>query len=127
MRRIVVPGILAIGLATGAAADPVFGTWNTEPDEGYYVVKMQNCGSTICGVIENRIDAEGNSSDLNKGKKLVVELVNDGGKSYSGKVWHPGKDKIFKGKATLNGKQMDMSGCVFGGLICLSQTWTRAN
>lgn len=128
MKHFVLGAIASLAL-TGAAqaADPVLGTWQTEPDDGYYVVNLQECGNTICGIITSRIDGDGNETGSNVGKKLVHELKNEGGGAYSGKLWHPGKDKIFTGKASLQGDKMNMKGCTFGGLICLGQTWKRVN
>ena len=48
-----------------------------------------------------------------------------GGGAYKGKVLRPADDKIYNGKAQVNGKSMQLSGCVAGGLICKSQTWTK--
>ena len=31
----------------------------------------------------------------------------------------------YSGKASINGGSMKLSGCVLGGLICQSQTWTK--
>ena len=45
--------------------------------------------------------------------------------AYKGKVLRPADDKIYNGKAQVNGKSMQLSGCVAGGLICKSQTWTK--
>ena len=34
-------------------------------------------------------------------------------------------NKIYHGMAQVSGKSMKLSGCVAGGLICKTQTWTR--
>jgi uncharacterized protein (DUF2147 family) len=127
MKRLLVAAALALTGTAGYAADPVMGTWTTPPDDGYYVVKFQQCGSTICGIIQDRVDGAGKSTGKNKGKKMVLELQSTGNGKYSGKVWHPSKDKVFSGKGALNGNKLEMSGCVLGGLICQSSTWTRVN
>ncbi len=33
--------------------------------------------------------------------------------------------KTYAGKGTLSGDTLKMKGCVLGGLICESQTWSR--
>ena len=45
--------------------------------------------------------------------------------AYAGKVLRPADNKVYNGKAQVSGGSMKLSGCVAGGLICKSQTWTR--
>ncbi|MGL4495143.1 MAG: DUF2147 domain-containing protein, partial [Beijerinckiaceae bacterium] len=47
--------------------------------------------------------------------------------SYSGSLYRYTDGKTFSGKATPKGSTMSVSGCVLGGLICQSQTWTKVN
>ena len=49
----------------------------------------------------------------------------DGGGTYSGSITDPAKDKTYSGSGTLSGGSLKMKGCVLGGLICRSQTWTK--
>ena len=123
--------LLAAGLvfsAGMAVADPAVGTWKTEVDDGSYAhIKMKKCGSNICGVIYRTFNASGEYESPNKGKTLVRNMKPNGGGSYSGKVWRPSNDKIYIGKMQLNGNKLKLKGCVAGGLLCSSQTWTRVN
>ena len=48
-----------------------------------------------------------------------------GGGNYEGEITKPSNGKTYSGKAKLSGNSLKLSGCVFGGLICESQTWTR--
>ena len=48
-----------------------------------------------------------------------------GGNKYTGSITDPATDKTYSGKATLTGSTLKMSGCVLGGLICKSQTWSK--
>ena len=45
--------------------------------------------------------------------------------SYDGSITKPSNDKTYSGRATLSGNSLRLKGCVFGGLICESQNWTR--
>lgn len=119
--------IAAAGLlmASPALADPVHGTWKSAPgDDGAYIhVKINDCGSKICGTIVKVI---GKKNPTSLGKSIIKNMASDGGGKYSGgTIWAPDKDKIYTSKMTLNGNKLKVAGCVAGGLFCRSQTWTR--
>lgn len=119
-----VAATMAIGGAV--AADPIEGTWKTQPDDGAYAyVEMAPCGPSYCGVIKRTFrDGTEYASD-NIGKELVQKMTPIGGNAYEGKLWRPSNDKIYTGKASVKGDTMQLAGCVFGGLFCAKQTWTR--
>ncbi len=115
-------------LAGAAAADPVEGTWKTQPDEGAYAhVRMVPCGDKLCGVIVRTFNASGEYESPNKGKTLVINMAPQGGGQYRGKVWRPSNNKVYTGKMALSGNALTLQGCVAGGLLCSSQTWSRLN
>jgi uncharacterized protein (DUF2147 family) len=112
--------------ATPAMADPVLGTWQTQPDDGAYAhVQLAPCGAAICGTIRRTFNASGEYTSPNLGKQLVQAMVPQGGGKYEGKVWRPSNDKIYLGRIELNGDSLRLAGCVAGGLICSKQTWSR--
>ncbi|MGZ2258419.1 DUF2147 domain-containing protein [Roseobacter sp. A03A-229] len=117
----------ALMLAAGLAqADPIEGTWRTEPDDGAYaLVNIAPCGANFCGTIDRTFNAEGEYASQNIGKTLVIDMAPEGAGKYRGKVWRPSNNKIYLGKIDLNGDSMRLSGCVAGGLICSKQTWAR--
>ena len=121
--------VAAMGLAaTSAVADPVAGTWQTQPDDGNYAhIQMAPCGDKVCGVIARSYNASGQFQSPSTGKTLVIDMVPQGDGTYKGKVWRPSNDKIYIGKMKLRGDKLDLSGCVAGGLLCSKQTWTRLN
>lgn len=110
-----------------ATADPVHGVWQTEPDDGSYAhVEMAACsGGKVCGWIRRTFDASGEYDGANIGKVLVINMENQGDGTYKGSVWRPSNDKTYIGKMDLDGATLDLAGCVAGGLLCSSQTWTR--
>ena len=81
----------------------------------------------MCGTIARTFNDTGEYNSPNKGKQLVRNMAPKGGGAYEGKVWRPSNDKIYLGKMQLNGNKIKLKGCVAGGLICSSQTWTRVN
>ena len=121
---------LAAGLvlaATAAFADPVEGTWKTQPgDDGNYgLVTISPCGAEICGVLGQGYDAGGNKiASPNIGRQMIWAMKPQGGGAYGGgKIWAPDRDKTYNSKMTLSGNQLEVEGCVLG--ICRGQTWTR--
>lgn len=117
---------LALGLASGAAADPAEGMWKTQPDDGAYAhVRLGPCGGAVCGVIERTFNAGGEYASPNIGKTLVIDMMPQGDGSYEGRVWRPSNDKIYIGKMELSGDSLALKGCIAGGLICSKQTWQR--
>lgn len=125
MKKHVMAALMAI-CATGAAADPILGLWQTQPDEGAYAhVEMQPCGDAICGTIAQSFKGGAAYASPNQGKTLVIDMEPNGNGSYVGKVWRPSNNKIYLGKMSLKGDQLALRGCVAGGLICSKQTWSR--
>ncbi len=127
MKQLIATFAVTLGLATAAfAADPVEGTWKTQPDDGSYAhVAMKPCGSAVCGTIARTFNDSGEYKSPNLGKTLVIDMVPQGGGAYEGKVWRPSNNKIYIGKMDLSGDSLRLRGCVAGGLICSKQTWTR--
>ena len=93
------------------AAEPIVGKWKTQSGEN---ATIASCGSSYCIKL---------TSGKYSGKQ--IGKVKGSGKSYKGKITDPAKDKTYSGKASVSGSTMKMSGCVLGGLICRSQTWSR--
>lgn len=126
MKTFMATALAAIALAGAALADPVLGTWKTQPDDGSFAhIKMEKCGAAICGKIARTFNDAGEYPSPNIGKTLVIDMVAKGEGYYTGEVWRPSNDKIYTGKMDLNGNTLALRGCVAGGLICSKQTWTR--
>lgn len=104
----------AMSLALGAVAhaDPLEGNWKTSAGS---TAGIAACGGSFCIKLKTGSHAG----------KSIGKLKADGGNSYSGTITDPSNDKTYSGKASLSGKSLKLSGCVFGGLLCKSQTWTK--
>ena len=118
---------LALLISTPALADPVLGTFKTQPgDNGNYGhVELYQCEAAICGVIRKAFDASGKEipSD-NIGRRMIWDMQAQGDGSYGkGKIWAPDRDKTYSSKMKLSGNALKVSGCVIG--ICRAQNWTR--
>jgi len=125
MNKIIAAAAGLVMVAGAALAEPATGTWKTQTGEsgGFIHVKIAPCGSKICGTITKVV---GNDNQSIVGRKIINGMKSNGGGKYSGgTIWAPDVDKTYKSKMTLSGNKLKVSGCVGGGLICRSQTWTR--
>ena len=126
MKKLAIALIFAASGAGAQTGDPVLGIWKTEVDDGAFAhIDMHMCGAAICGTIARTFNADGEYQSENLGKDIVRNMAPQGGGKYKGKVWRPSNDKIYLGRLELDGDRLKMKGCVAGGLICASQTWSR--
>lgn len=125
MRHIILAAGLALA-ASAAAADPIEGVWQTQPDEGAFAhVTIAPCGGAYCGTITRAFKDQAEYASPNVGRQIVIDMAPQGGGNYQGRVWRPANDRIYAGKASVSGNRMSLSGCVAGGLLCKSQTWVK--
>lgn len=128
-------GVLVLALAPPAPAmaqnqDPS-GTYLSESGETR--VRIAKCGAAYCGTI---VAVQGEAKDVNnsdpalRGRNLVgVRMISDirpSGEGFTGQLYNYKDGKTYTGKMSFaGGNAMKLSGCVLGGLICRSQTWTK--
>jgi uncharacterized protein (DUF2147 family) len=135
--------ILCLAPATPASAADARGKWLTE--SGKAIVAIVSCGNALCGNIvslkEPNDPATGkpktdiNNADASKrtrpviGVQIVIDMKQDGTEpKWKGQVYNAEDGKTYTGSITLvNPTTLDLQGCALGGLICKTQTWTRAN
>ncbi|RRH76380.1 DUF2147 domain-containing protein [Falsigemmobacter faecalis] len=126
MKAIRLAAALSLCATAAFASDPVAGLWRTQPDDGAWAeVQIAACGPALCGTIRRTHNAEGEYKSPNLGKQLVRGMQPKGNGRYEGEVWRPSNNKIYFGKMDVQGNSLKLSGCIAGGLICSSQTWTR--
>jgi uncharacterized protein (DUF2147 family) len=102
----------AMVLAGTALADPIEGNWKTQSGE---TAAIGGCGDAFCITLKTGKHAG----------KQIGKMTAGGEGNYAGSITDPAEDKTYKGKAKLSGSALKMSGCVFGGLICKSQNWSK--
>jgi uncharacterized protein (DUF2147 family) len=123
-------GLLLIGAAQAQTADPS-GTYLSETGETQ--VRVAKCGGAYCGTI---VKVDGEAKDVNnpdagkRGRSLVgVQMISNiqpAGDDFTGQLYNYKDGKTYNGKMSFkSGNAMQLSGCVLGGLICRSQTWTK--
>jgi uncharacterized protein (DUF2147 family) len=113
--------MLVIGPAP-AAADPS-GIWLRE--NGGARVRMAKCGDAICGTITWLKDPANTKSKV--GQRVFFDMKPNGADAWAGKAFNPEDGQTYSGKITLSGSSMTTAGCVAGGWICRSVSWSRVN
>lgn len=126
MRKLVLAAVALMGMAGAAFADPLEGVWQTQVDDGSWaLVTISPCGDAFCGEISRTFDSTGEYQSPNLGRQIVIDMVPQGDGHYRGSVWRPSNDKIYIGKMDLEGDQVQLRGCIAGGLLCSKQTWVK--
>jgi len=110
-RMIVTLGLTALMIGA-ALADPIEGNWKTRDGD---TAAIGGCGGAFCITLKTGEYA---------GRK-IGKMSASGDGNYEGEITKPSNGKTYSGKAKLTGNSLKLSGCVLGGLICESQTWTR--
>lgn len=110
-----------------AAADPILGTWQVEPDHKGQVgqVLIRRCGAAFCGHVMKVHDRNGRSVvTRSMGRDLFWGLKARGEGQYDGgRVRIPLYDRDYDAKARLSGDRLRVLGCL--GPLCDGQTWQR--
>lgn len=110
-------------IATPALAQDLNGTtWLR--DTGLSRVKFAPCGDALCGSI---IWLKDSSGPAKIGQQIFFDMKPDGAGQWKGQAFNPEDGKTYSGKMTLSGTTLTTAGCVFGGLICKSSNWSKAN
>jgi uncharacterized protein (DUF2147 family) len=125
-------GLLMLAGAAHAQTQDPSGTYLSESGETR--VRIARCGSAYCGTI---VSVQGEARDVHnpdaglKNRSLVgVQMISNiqpSGDGFAGQLYNYKDGKTYTGKMSFAGKAMRLSGCVMGGLICRSQTWTKVN
>ena len=94
-------------------------------------VRIHPCGKSRCGTVVWANDkakadsARGGTKNL-VGTELFREFREVSPKVWKGKVFVPDLNKVFTGTGTVKDQNMVVArGCLFAGIGCKSQTWTR--
>ena len=90
-----------------AVADPLVGTWKRS--NGILIKYSVAGGGKYCGTVLN-----------GEFKGRSIGCVSGSNGAYKGKVNKLDEGKTYTGKASVTGKTLKLSGCVFGGLLCKS-------
>lgn len=144
MRRLVFAAAALFVLASpggASAAEPV-GTWLTQT--GLSRIRLADCGGALCGTIvwlkepndpeTGKPKTDKHNSDASRrnkpliGVQIVLGMKPAGADKWTGQVYNAEDGKTYSGNLTYSGgDSLQLQGCALGGLLCKSQTWTKAN
>lgn len=115
-------GLLAlVGGVSSAAADITKGVWLRA--DGLAQVRVQPCGQALCAVnvwIKN-------PGDEKVGDRLVLNVKPVKPGLMEGAAFDPQRNLRFSSKITYSDTSMTTSGCVLGGLLCRSVSWSKVS
>jgi uncharacterized protein (DUF2147 family) len=132
VRLIIAMGLLLAAAPASAQRLSPAGTWLSQT--GDTRVRIAPCGGQLCGTIA-WVKSPGkdvhNPDPAQRGRDLVglrmITMSPSGADQWKGTLYRYTDGQTFSGSMKMTGQNtMELSGCVAGGLICRSQTWTRA-
>lgn len=110
-------------------ASQIFGYWKNP--KGSVHVNIKPCGAKACGNVvwatpkAQQDTRDGGAGNL-IGMQIIRELTPGDNGVWKGKVFAPDINMTFSGTARLDGPaRLKAKGCLIGGVLCKSQTWTR--
>lgn len=111
---------LGLAMPALAEAESPMGEWAR--GDGAAKVRIAPCGENICAT--NTWIKPGTKSEKT-GDVLVMTISKDGQGTYKGSAFDPQRNMNFKLKLTVEGKSMTTRGCVLGGIVCKSVSWSK--
>ncbi len=112
IHKLIVAAVLTASFAAPSfAADPIARAWK-RPSTGV-IVKFTPCGAAFCAIVQTGKFAG----------KSAGSMTATGGGNYKGTLTDLEKEKTYTGKGRLSGNNLNLKGCVFGGLICIGEVW----
>lgn len=112
--------IVGAGSAALARDPPFLGNWAR--GDGKTRIRVEPCGTNFCGV--NTWVRPGFSGEK-VGDTLVANVKPAGTERWSGTAFDRQRHAHYSMKIYVAGNRMTTAGCVFGGLVCQSMSWTR--
>lgn len=94
-------------------------------------VRVHVCGKSRCGLVvwanaKAKADAARGGTPHLVGTQLFREFSEVSPKVWKGKVFVPDLNKVLTGTGTVKDQNTIVArGCLFAGIGCKSQTWTR--
>ncbi len=118
------------------AAGSIKGNWVTQDRDA--VVKITQCGKTLCGRISkylvtppngvNQRDTKNPNKKLRSRKLLGIAVLSgfkQDGKIWRGRIYDPKTGKSYRSEVSLkSSSRLKVKGCI--AFICQGQNWTRA-
>lgn len=137
MTRYLLMTLLAttIGLGADIAEAATYGVFRNP--SGSVKVRLADCGALLCGtIVAATAKARADAADAGQTRLIGMQLFRNlapvaqpkgAPRRWEGEVYIPDKDKTVAGRATLDGRKLEVEGCLLGDALCKSQEWTRTD
>lgn len=121
------------GVGTAFADGDPLGVWMRS--SGSSKIRIEKCGAALCGTVvwerDPRKDVHNpdpaKRDDPVTGRRVLFGMKPSGDAQWKGEVYNAEDGKTYSGYVTLVAPdRLKLQGCVMGGLICKSDTWSRA-
>jgi uncharacterized protein (DUF2147 family) len=101
------------------AKNSPLGVWLTEDKDGK--VRIEQCGANLCGYA---VDEKTNKNS----EQILIDMKPGNDSKWSGRIVDPNTGSTYDSTIALKASNtLRVEGCVFGGIFCGGQTWTRVN
>lgn len=131
---------LLMALNGVARAADVAGVWINQ--EGDTKIRVTHCGADICGNVawlgkpndetgRRKTDRHNADAGLRNrplmGVSVLIGMKPDGQERWSGRIYNADDGETYISHVAIaDPNSLNVQGCVLGGLICKSMTWTRS-
>ena len=122
MKRLMFLALAAVVVASSVHAEGVTPQGNWSRGDGKARVNIAPCGGDLCAV---NTWIRGGVRDEKVGDRLVLRVVSGDDGTWKGSAFDPQRNLHYRLTMNVAATTMKTSGCVLGGLICKSVTWTR--
>jgi uncharacterized protein (DUF2147 family) len=133
-RRVLFPliAVFAFALPAPALSASPEGLWLVKDQTAR--IRIEKCGNAMWGTIAWQKTPSTDNNNPNPamrnkslvGSKVLIGMRPAGGDRWEGDVYNARDGKTYSSKmALLPSGGLEIKGCVFGGLICDGETWTR--
>jgi uncharacterized protein (DUF2147 family) len=120
---------------TSVVSDPnsPIGEWIPKGGEGR--VQIRSCGQALCGYASgaNPNDTDRHNPDASKrnrpmnGMPVLIDMKPAKNDHWEGQAYNPTDGRTYSSNISLKSADvLRIEGCVFGGLFCGGEDWTRA-
>ena len=118
--KAIVTALFTLAVTTPALALDPNGTWAR--GDGNARVRIAPCGSAICAT---NLWIKDPKSSEKVGDKLIMKLKPKGDNVLSGEAYDPQRKMSYAMEMRVTKSSLSTRGCIVGGLLCKSVSWSR--
>jgi uncharacterized protein (DUF2147 family) len=126
---------LPVAATEPAAAQQAAAVGQWQRSDGTSRIRVAPCGNALCGTVtwtntprrdEHNPDASLRSRPV-VGVQVFFGMRPNGENRWSGQAYNPEDGRTYAGNMSVSGATLTTQGCIMGGMVCRSATWSRMN